>query len=156
MKKINAFLIIVLTLLLAFAAYFFIGGTLQSATAVSVTPASEQAETFASIQNMLASGTAPQVFSEAVPQSAEDCALVDVTIALANPGLFDAEWLDISVAGASGDIAVYSITGNATDVPARSTSQINLKLITTRPDAARTVTLQYYVFGMSRSISVEI
>ena len=42
MKKINAFLIIVLTLLLAFAAYFFIGGTLQSATAVSVAPASEQ------------------------------------------------------------------------------------------------------------------
>lgn len=155
MKKIDAALLILLILLLAFAAFFFAGGTLQARAAKTVAPASEQPETFASIQRLLASGAAPQVFSDAIPQSAEDCSLVEATIALANPGLFDAEWLTISVEGASGDIAVYSLSGEATDIPARSTAQIQLKLLTARPDAPRTATIQYYVFGLSRSISVE-
>ena len=55
-----------------------------------------------------------------------------------------------------GDIAVYSLTGEGSDVPARGTGQVNLKLITTAKDVdGRGVALEYYVHGMKRTLIVE-
>ena len=104
---------------------------------------------------MLASGSAPQQFTGDIPQSADGCTLVDVTISLTNSGLLPAEWLDVAITAQPGDIAVYSLTGEGSDVPARSSGQINLKLITAESAAApHTITLRYYVFGMPRTLTV--
>lgn len=155
MKKLNIFLLIVLLILIGLTAWFLIGGTL-SASVYSVTaPASDHPEAFASIQNILRSGSAPQQFAE-VPADASGCTLVDTTITLRNRGLFPAEWLDAAVTAASGDIAVYSLTGEGSSVPTGGPSQLNLKLITTAPaDVVRSITIRYYVFGMLRSITVK-
>ena len=55
-----------------------------------------------------------------------------------------------------GDIAVYALTGEGSDIAARDSGTVNLKLITTAPaDARRTIRVQYYVYGMKREITVE-
>jgi len=155
MKKLNIFLMIVLILMLAIVAYFFIGGTLHAKATLATAPASDYPDVCTSISSIVNSGAAPQQFT-VLPSSPKDCTLVDMTISLTNPGFFDAEWIDISVSPASGDIAVYSVTGESESIPARGTGHINLKLVTSAPaDAARKVTMSYYVFGMLRSISIE-
>ena len=156
MKKLNIVLQAILILLIAFVACFFIGGTLRAQPRKAAVAAADQPDAFASIQTILASGGAPRQFGEA-PSSADGCTLMDVTITLSNYGLFDAEWIDLTLAPAQGDIAVYSLTGEASSLPARSTGQVNLKLITTAAaDAPRTVEIRYYIFGMKRSITVAI
>ena len=155
MKKLNIFLLVVLLLMLSFVAYFFIGGTLHAQASIATAPASDYPDVCTSIQNIITSNAAPQQFAE-LPASPEGCTLVDMTISLTNPGLFDAEWIDISVSPADGDIAVYSMTGETPSNAARTTGQDNLKLVTSAPaDAARRITLDYYVFGMLRSVTIE-
>ena len=59
------------------------------------------------------------------------------------------------VEGVAGDIAVYSLTGQGTDVSARSSAQINLKIITRAPaGTARAAIISYYVYGMQRTVEV--
>ena len=53
-------------------------------------------------------------------------------------------------------MAVYSLTGEGSDVPGRSTATVNLKLLTAAGSASRTVTIQYYVFGLTRTVSVRV
>lgn len=155
MKKLNIILLIVLILMVGFAGWFMIGGTLRAQTYTATAPASEHSDACTSIQNIVASGAAPQQFG-VLPDSFDGCTLVDTTITLTNNGLFDAEWIDISVTPASGDIAVYSVTGEASSLAAGTSGQVNLKLLTTAPaGTVRTITLNYYVFGMKRSITVE-
>ena len=79
----------------------------------------------------------------------------DVTVTLQNRGLVPAEWLHVGVVPAEGDIAVYALTGEGGDIAPRDSGTVNVRLITTaRPDAARAVTIQYYVYGMKREITV--
>ena len=115
MKKLNVILLIVLILMIAFAAYFFIGGTLRTQATVATAPASDYPDVCASITNIVNSGAAPQQFA-ALPSSPAGCTLVDMTITLSNHGLFDAEWMALTVEGANGDVAVYSLTGTGTAV----------------------------------------
>ena len=50
---------------------------------------------------------------------------------------------------------MYAVTGEGSDIAARGTGQVNLKLITTAPaDAVRDVVIQYHIHGMRRSITV--
>ena len=156
MKKLNVFLLIVLLLMIAFVVYFFAGGALRVESSVITAPAAEHAEAFASIRSVLSSNAAPQRFADALPESAEGLTLVDVTLTLSNPGLFPAEWLDLTVSPADDDVAVYSLTGEGGDVPGRSTATVNLKLLTAAGSASRTVTIQYYVFGLSRTVTVRV
>ncbi len=155
MRKFNFFLLFVLILMLVFGGYFYFGSTLGASAAPITASANDYPEVFSSIQAIVASGTAPQTFSEPMPDSTDGLTLVDATIALQNRGLFAAEWLDIRVNGVAGDIAVYSLTGQGSDVAARSSAQINLKLITRAPaETARTAVISYYVYGVQRSIEV--
>lgn len=155
MKRLNIILLIVLVLMAGFAGWFMIGGTLRAQTYTATAPASEHPDACASIQNIVASGAASQQF-DAFPTSTDGCTLVDTTITLTNIGLFDAEWIDISVTPASGDIAVYSITGEASSLAAGTSGQVNLKILTSAPaETVRKITLNYYVYGMPRSITVE-
>jgi len=156
MKKLNIFLLIVFLLLAAFVAYFFIGGTLTVQMHTITAPAADHPDAFTSIRNVIASGAAPMQFTGDVPQSPEDCTLVDTTITLTNRGMFPAEWIDVQVKNLPGDIAVYSLAGQGSDVAARSASQLNLKILTTEPAVApRTITLTYYVYGLMRSVTIE-
>ena len=148
---------LILVFILAFCAFFYTGGTLQAQVSSISAAAGEYPEAFASIQSVVSKGTAPQLFSLDPLDDPANFNLVDVSIALANRGIFDAEWLNIQVQGTTGDIAVYSLSGDGTDVAARSTGQVNLKLITrASPNAQRTVSIQYYVYGISRTIKLKV
>lgn len=144
-------------MILAFCLFFYSGGTLLAQVSSLNADAAEYPDAFESIRSILSTDTAPQTFSGDTLDDASNFRLVDVNISLTNRGIFDAEWLNIQLSPAVGDVAVYSISGNGTDVAARSTGQINLKLITRAPaDSRRSVSIQYYVYGISRTIKVEI
>lgn len=156
MKPFNIFLCLILVLILAFGAFFYAGGTLQAEASSITASAADYPDAFESIQGVLASGTAPQTFTSDPLDDPENYSLVDINISLANRGIFDAEWLNIQVQGVTGDVAVYSLTGDGADVLARSGAQANLKLITRAPaDVKREITIQYYVYGVSRTITVQ-
>ena len=155
MKPLNLILCLILVLMLAFVAFFFAGGTLTTSASSITAAAADYPEAFDSIRNVISTNTAPQLLSNEPLGDAADYTLVDVNISLSNRGVFDAEWLNIQVEGAPGDVAVYSLTGDGLDVPARSSAQVNLKLLTRAPaDTARRITIQYYVYGISRSVHV--
>jgi len=157
LKPFNVVLSLILILLLAFGAFFFAGGTLRAEAGSITASAADYPEAFDSIRSVLESNTAPQTFSSDPLDDAANYSLVDINISLTNRGIFDAEWLNIQLQGVTGDIAVYSLTGDGTDVPSRSSAQTNLKLITRAPaDVRREITIQYYVYGISRTITVAV
>lgn len=157
MKPVNIFLSLVLILMIAFGIFFYAGGTLQAQCATVSANTADYPEAFASIRNVIASDSAPQRFSGAIPDANGSYTLMDMNLTLTNRGIFDAEWLSITLNGTDGDIAVYSLTGQNSDIPARSSGTINLKLITeASAGAPRSISVQYYVFGISRSITVDL
>lgn len=158
MKKLTLLLCVVLVVLLGLAMVFYVGGTLSARPSAHAASAADYPEAYGAIRGVLASGAAPQLFADpALPESPDGYTLVDITIDLYNRGLFRAEWLDVTVAGAPGDVAVYSLSGEAGDIDARGAGQINAKLITAAAaDAARSFEIQYYVYGMKRSITVKV
>ena len=155
MKPLNFILCLILVLMLAFVAFFFAGGTLTASAGSISAAAADYPEAFDAIRSVISTDTAPQLLSNEALGDAADYTLVDVNITLSNRGIFDAEWLNIQLEGAPGDVAVYSLTGEGLDVPARSSAQVNLKLLTRAPaNATRRITIQYYVYGISRSVHV--
>ena len=144
-------------MILAFCGFFYTGGTLHAQVTSITAGAAEYPDAFASIRNVVSTGTAPQMFSVDPLDDPANYTLVDVSMTLANRGIFDAEWLNIQVQGVTGDVAVYSLTGDGADVPARSTAQANLKLITrAAKDSVRSIRIQYYVYGISRTITLQV
>ncbi|MBR6889955.1 MAG: hypothetical protein IKN05_03090 [Clostridia bacterium] len=156
MRRLTAVFATVFFILICLAGAFRFGGTLRAAPLIRTVRAADYPEAFGAIRELLASGSAIQALSgDAVSEDPAGYTLVDITVELTNRGLFSAEWLDISTRGAPGDIAVYAVTGEGSDIPARSRGQVNLKLITTaRADVSRDVIIQYYVHGMKRTITV--
>ncbi len=157
MRGFIACLAVILVLMIAFVTYFFVGGTLSAEPTVVSVPASQQADAFAAAKSVVEGGVAPQRFSNAEIGNADGYRLIDVTISLKNIGVFAAEWLEIDVSPAQGDVAVYSVTGDGTDVASFTRSQANLKLLTAAGEnARRTVTVSYYVLGMRRSVRITV
>ena len=155
MGKSTMILGAVLALLVMAAGLFLMGGTLSAKLDVMTATGSDYPKAYASIVRIVESDTAVQRFSEPLPADPAGCRLEDVTITLNNRGLFDAEWVSVSVDGAPGDIAVYSIAGEGGTIPARGTGTVNLKLVSNAGGTGtRTYRLQYYVYGMKRTISV--
>ena len=155
MEKSTITLGAVLALLVTAAGLFLLGGTLSAKLDVMTATASDYPKAYASIARIVESDTAIQRFSEPLPADPAGCRLEDVTITLNNRGLFDAEWVSVSVDGAPGDIAVYSIAGEGGTIPARGTGTVNLKLVANAGSTGtRTYHLQYYVYGMKRTVSV--
>lgn len=152
MKKFNIILATLLVLCIGLGIYFHIGSALDARLHKVTASAASYPEAYQSIVNVLSAGAAPQQFAETLP-AMENCTLMDVSIRLSNKGLFPAEWIDVSLQPAEGDIAVYSLTGATSDIAGLSDGQINLKLITTAsPVATRSVDLTYYVFGARRTL----
>lgn len=157
LKPFNIFLSLILVLMLAFCAFFFAGGTLMVSVSSISANAADYPDAFESIQAVLAGDTAPQSFITEPLGEAEEYRLVDINLSLSNRGVFDAEWLNIEMEGILGDAAVYSLSGNGEDVPARGGAQANLKLITQAPaDVKREISIQYYVYGISRTVKVMV
>ena len=143
--------------MLAFGAFFYTGGTLKAQVNSITAGASEYPDAFESIRSVVASGAAPRQFSQDALDNPANYFLVDVTINLTNRGIFAAEWLNVQLEPVTGDVAVYSLSGDGVDVSARSTAQVNLKLVTRAPaGSVRTVSIQYYVYGVSRTIELQI
>ena len=157
MRTLTVFLSLILILMLSFCAFFYTGSTLRAEVSCITAPAAEYPETFDAVRQVLASGSAPILLSNEALDDATAYSLVDVNIILTNRGIFAAEWLNIQTQGTDGDIAVYSLTGDGSDVPARSTGQVNLKFVTRATNSApRSLTIQYYVYGISRTIELNL
>ena len=153
MKKLNIVLALVLAVLIGFVIYFMVGAKLHAQSTTAAAMGWEYPEVFDSINGILASGSAPQQFQQ-LPKDTHNCTLLDITLTVQNRGMFSADWLDISVIPQEGDIAVYSLTGEGASIPAHSSGQVNLKLVTTSTQARHTIELNYYVYGMPRTIRV--
>lgn len=156
MRKLTAVLALILLMMSAFAAWFYMGGTLRCHVAIQTAPAADYPEAFGAIRALLSEGSAPQVFADTLPGAdPAPYTLADITLTLNNRGLFPAEWLHVHASAAPGDIAVYAVAGEAEDIAPRDSARVNLKLITTAPaDAVRDITIQYYVHGLKRAITV--
>ena len=154
MRKLTAALSILLVILLGFAAWFYLGGTLRSEVAAQSAPAADYPEAFGAVRALIEAGAAPQILSGGgLSEDPSPYTLVDINVTLTNRGLFPAEWLHIRAEGAPGDVAVYAVTGEGTDIAARDSGTVNLKLVTTAAsDAPRSIVIQYYVHGMKREI----
>lgn len=157
MRKLTVLLAIVLVLLLGFAGWFYLGGTLRSTMSVQAARAADYPEAFGSVRSLLEGGAAPQILDGGgLSEDPSPYMLMDINVTLTNRGLFPAEWLHITAVGAPGDIAVYAVTGEGSDVMPRDSATVNLKLVTTASaDAPRSIVIQYYVHGMKREITVE-
>lgn len=155
MRKSTMILGSVFLLLAMLAALFLAGGALSAKLSVMTANAAEYPKAYASIRSVLASG-APQVFTNDLPEDPAACRLEDVTITLENRGLIPAEWISVNVEGAPGDVAVYSITGEGSTIGGRSVGTVNVKLVSLADsDPQRVYHIQYYVYGMKRSIDVK-
>lgn len=155
MRALTLFLSMLLVLMLSFCVFFYTGGTLQADVSCITAPAAEHADSFELVRQVLASGSAPLRFTDEALGDASVYSLMDVNVILANRGLFAAEWLNVQAQGVDGDVAVYSLTGDGTDVPARGTGHVNLKFVTRAPQGVpRSLRIQYYVYGISRTIEV--
>lgn len=154
MRKSTMILGTVFLIMAMMAVLFLLGSNLSVKLSTMTANAADYPKAYASIENVMAAG-APQLFSEALPEDPADCRLEDVTITLANRGLFPAEWISVNVDGAPGDVAVYSITGEGSSIAGRSVGTVNLKLVSLeRGSGARVYHIQYYVYGMKRELDV--
>ncbi len=156
MRALTVILCVLLALVIAFGAWFFVTGTLDVQVTRVTAPASDYPEAFASIRDVLISGGAQAVYSMGESlENAADYTLMDVNIQMTNRSLFDAEWLNIELIPIGGDVALYSLTGNTADVPAKGMQSANLKLVTRAEESGtHTLVIQYYVFGISRSVKI--
>ena len=154
MRKSTLMLGTLLALLLAGGIVFLAGGTLSGSVSVASADAAAYPRAYEAIAEVLASGGAAQRFSEPLPEP-ESCRLEVVTLNLHNPGLVSAEWLSVSVDGAAGDVAVYSVEGEGGNISGRGDGSLTLKIVA-RADGAgdRRYEVQYYVFGMKRTLSL--
>lgn len=155
MRKLTAILVLLLVIMLGFAAWFYLGGTLRSEVVAQAAPATDYPEAFGAVRALIDAGAAPQILEGGgLSEDPTPYTLMDINVTLTNRGLFPAEWLHIRAEGAKGDIAVYAVTGEGSDIAPRDSGTINLKLVTTAsPDAERRIVIQYYVHGMKREIT---
>ena len=152
MKKVNILLGVLLAALLALTAVFFYGAVPNLTVSAAWADAPDHPDAFRSIQGVLSSGGAPAVFSDEQPLYPEGCRLGDLTVTVENRGFLPLEWLRPVLTPAEGDIAVYSLSGEGTDVAARSAGAVNVKLLTrAEAQAPRAISIEYYVFGMKRT-----
>lgn len=156
MRPLTAILCVLVALAAAFCIFFYVGGTLTAQVNCVTAAASEYPEAFASIREDIQSGRVERLYRNEDMTDAGQYTLVDVTVQLANRGVVDAEWISAEPAQLEGDIALYSIGGIGSDVPAGGMQTLNLKLVTREPaDAPRSLAVEYYVYGIKRRINVK-
>lgn len=156
MRVAAGILSVVAILLVALIASFFVGGTLSIEARVASVPAADAEEAFEAVVDVLGTGIAPEVFSAEEIGDASGYVLCDINFDFRNRGLFSAEWLTAELIPAAGDVAVYSQSAEAIDIPARKDSTLNLKVIALSGGdlSGRVLKIEYYVLGMRRTAKV--
>lgn len=155
MKRLNIILAAVLVSILIFFIIFHSCGTLKYDVTGVAANASDHPEVYSGVCDILSNGTAPQYFTNEVPKDGNGLYLVATTIELKNSGFCNAEWIEVTAYPASGDIAVYSISGNGTDVEAGGSNTLTLKILTRTPEEARSGEITYYIMGVRRKIKIK-
>lgn len=156
MKALSILLSIVVVLLVALIAFFFIGGTLGAQAHIVAVPAQEQPEAFAAAAEAVQTGHAPRAFAQMEGDDPAAYTLVDITASLKNNGLFAAEWATFTIEPGEGDVAVYSQSVESLDIAPRSGAETNFKVLARGNGAGRTLRVEYYVLGMRRTVSLSI
>ena len=158
MKALSIVLAVIAVCLIALIAVFYIGGALGTGVVVDARPAQEDVLSYAAIVEAAQAGRLPATFAEFEGMDAANLSLTNVTVTFYNNGLFDAEFLTFAIQPGAGDLAVYSQSAETLDIPARSSAQLNLKLVCDGAvsSAGRTLEIEYYVLGMRRTATISI
>lgn len=157
MRKMTLILSLILILMLAFCAAFYVGGTLRASVTRTDAPASAYPQEFELVRSTIEGSGAYELYSDDELADARDYTLVAVDVALTNVGLFEAEWLNVQPQPLAGDVALYYLEGDTADVPSRETVSVRLKFLTRAPaDAPRKLSIQYYVYGISRTLTIDV
>ena len=154
MKALKIALAVFLGALIAFAAFFWFSSSLKTEVQVVEVEAQTQQEAFDSARDLLLAGIAPEVFHEEIPESSNGYTLTDVNLTLKNAGPFEAEWITWEIVPGEFDIALYSFTAPQGDLASGEETVINMKFLSRAGEDSRTVTLQYYVFGLKRTLNI--
>ena len=154
MKALKIALAVFLGALIAFAAFFWFSSSLKTEVQVVEVEAQTQQEAFDSARDLLLAGIAPEVFQEEIPESSNGYTLTDVNLTLTNAGPFEAEWITWEIVPGEFDIALYSFTAPQGDLASGEETVINMKFLSRAGEDSRTVTLQYYVFGLKRTLNI--
>ncbi|HIU33221.1 MAG TPA: hypothetical protein IAB02_01535 [Candidatus Pullichristensenella excrementigallinarum] len=154
MKALKIALAVFLGALIAFAAFFWFSSSLKTEVQVVEVEAQTQQEAFDSARELLLAGLAPEVFQEEIPESSNGYTLTDVNLTLKNAGPFEAEWITWEIVPGEFDIALYSFTEPQGDLASGEETVINMKFLSRAGEDSRTVTLQYYVFGLKRTLNI--
>lgn len=156
MKPKTIALAALLAAMLIFAIILRAGGTLTAKVTRGVARATDYPERFEEAREAVSSGRAPFQFAQEMPENAEGCKLLSLSIELDNNGLLAAEFPSVTVEGQSGDIAVYAMTQDNADIPAHDSKVIDIKLLTTGDvTKARRIGVDYYIFGVARHIGFD-
>ncbi|MDR1570819.1 MAG: hypothetical protein LBS72_10115 [Oscillospiraceae bacterium] len=155
MKKLALMLLVIMFAALGTALYLRVGAQLIVAGAsVGVRGAHTDADAWASLYVELTDGTFQgRVLSEADMTNAEDYEFRTYSVRLRNLGMLKAEWISISVRAEEADVIEYGESRGFTLAAFSSGTISGTVLSRAGSDAARVVTVRYYVFG--RPFTVE-
>ncbi len=158
MKALSIVLSVIAAILIALIAVFFIGGVLGTEASVTVMEATEDPVSLRRRRAGNRRWHAPLVLETLSEEELDGCRLANVTVTFTNNGLFAAEWLTYTLQGGEGDVAVYAQSADSLDIPARSSAQLNLKLLMrgNADGAGRALEVEYYVLGMRRTATISI
>lgn len=141
--------LIIAAAVIAVALFVFVLASEQmSSSLVSavVSPAGESPERFAEFESLVADGSLTDTqFSKMTSDDINDYYFVDYTLSLNGVCPFPAKWATVSLIPATGDIVVMQ-SDPATIAPFVG-GLVTGTLLTTNPDAQRTVWVEYYILG---------
>ncbi len=87
MKGFTVFLSLILIAMIGFCVFFYVGGTLDVQMGSISANAAEYPDAFNSIRNVIASGSAPQIFSGDPLDDPKNYTLLDINLTLTNRGI---------------------------------------------------------------------
>lgn len=158
MRGIAKFLTLVTVIVLLACGYVIWASELSVSSAGAVIEsAADRADAFESIRQMSEVGSTDIVmFRDGVEGEAADYSFVTYTLRVRNLNLLDAEWLQLELSSADGDVLMLKPT--VEDVAALNEQYLSVVLMTNRltNSYTRSATLTYYVYGHAVSIPVQL
>ena len=158
MRGIAKFLTLVTVIVLLACGYVIWASELSVSSAGAVVEsAADRADAFESIRQMSEVGSADVImFKESVEGDASQYSFVTYTLRVRNLNLLDAEWLQLEISPADGD--VFMLKSTVDDVAALNEQLVSVVIMTDRMtnNYTRSAMLTYYVYGHAVSIPVQL
>lgn len=158
MRGIAKFLTLVTVLVLLVCGYVIKTSELSVTSGGAVVEsAADRSDAFEGIRQMSAVGSDEiTMFQNKIEAGAEQYSFVTYTLRLRNLNLLDAEWLQLDITPADGDVLMLKPA--VEDVAAFNEQLITVVLMTDRTTASytRSATLTYYVYGHPVTIPVTL